>query len=285
MIELAGVRVDHPRGGAPLLEAADLAFDAGRVVLIGAAAGAGTSWLCSVLVGEQVATTGRVELFGRDLRRLRRASLLRLRRRVGVVPQDLRLLGDATALDNVLLPLDIDHVPRKDAALRAAAALGRLGLAAELDVRVDHLSLAERQRVAIARALVRDPAIVVADQPTCHQDAERAWAIARVFTELAAAGATVLVASRDPVLWGAAGDFGWRTMILREGRMVEASPPEETVAEADVLGSAPIPRPPGHPEREDRLATITPIATAIPPDQAIPNVVPFPITARSRGIR
>lgn len=290
MIELAGVRVDHPRGGSPLLEAADLAFEQGRVVLIGAAAGAGSSWLCNVLVGEQIATTGRVELFGRDLRRLRRASLLRLRRRVGVIPQDLRLLGDATALDNVLLPLDIDHVPRKEASLRAAEALGRVGLAAELDVHVDQLSMAERQRVAIARALVRDPAIVVADQPTCHQDAERAYAIARVFTEIAATGATVLIASRDPVLWGCASDFAWRTMIMREGRMIEASPPEEVVTEADVLGSAPIPKPPGHPDRSDRhdrLASITPISTALePPDaDAIPNVVPFPITARSRGIR
>jgi ABC-type ATPase involved in cell division len=287
MIELEGVRVDHPRGGSPLLEAADLAFDRGQVVLIGAAAGAGSSWLCSVLVGEQIATTGRVELFGRDLRRLRRASLLRLRRKVGVIPQDLRLLGDATALDNVLLPLDIDHVPRREASLRAAEALGRVGLAAELDVHVDQLSMAERQRVAIARALVREPAIVVADQPTCFQDAERAYAIARVFAECAAAGATVLIASRDPVLWGCAADFGWRTMIMREGRMIEASPPEEIVTEADVLGSAPIPRPPGHPDRSGRLASVTPISTAIEPPtaDAIPNVVPFPITARSRGVR
>ena len=265
MIELCGVRIDHPRGGAPLLDGADLAIPAGQVALLGGASGAGGSRLCAVLVGEQIATTGRVELFGRDLRRLRRASLLRLRRRVGVVPQDLRLLDDATALDNVLLPLDIDHVPRREASLRAAEALGQVGLAAELDVRVDALSMAERQRVAIARVLVRDPAVVVADQPTCHQDPVRALGIARVLDALARAGASVLVASRDPVLWGAAAELGWRTLGLEGGKLIEvtAAPvvedePREIVIEAD----------------DDAIEASV---------DAIPNVVPFPITARSRG--
>jgi cell division transport system ATP-binding protein len=254
MIELAGVRVEHPRGGTPLLDGADLCVDRGQVVLLGAPAGAGSSRLCGVLTGELAATTGRVELFGRDLRRLRRASLLRLRRRVGIVPQDLRLLGDATVLANVLLPLDIDHVPRREAAVRAAEALGRVGLASELEVRVDQLSASERQRVAIARALVREPAIVVADQPTSHQDTERALAIARVFAEVAATGATVFVASRDEALWGAASELGWRTMILRDSKLAPAR--EEIVIEEDVLDSAPI-----------------------------PNVLAFPITARNAGAR
>jgi len=273
MIELAGVRVEHPRGGAPLLDGADLVLGRGQVALLGAAAGAGSSRLCGVLTGEQVATTGRVELFGRDLRRLRRASLLRLRRRIGIVPQDLRLLGEATALANVVLPLDIDHVPRREASIRALESLGRVGLAAEAEVRIDELSYAERQRVAIARALVREPAIVIADQPTAHQDAGHAVAIARVLAEVAAAGTTVLVASRDEALWGLAGELGWRTLILRDGKIAPVADEVdeiivEHVIEDDVLDSAPI----------EIAAEATP-----PPIEAIPNVVPFPITARTGG--
>jgi ABC-type ATPase involved in cell division len=236
-------------------------------VLLGASASAGSSRLCQTIAGDHVASSGRVELFGRDLRRLRRASLLRLRRRIGIVPQDLRLLDDASALANVLLPLDIDHVPRRDASVRAAEALGRVGLAAELDVRVDQLSMAERQRVAIARALVRAPSVIVADEPTCHQDAEHARAIAQMIAELATDGASVLIASRDPALWAAAARHRWRTLALRDANFVEAGAPltldpmreasAEVVLETDVVESGPI--------------------------DAIPNVLPFPITARSRG--
>lgn len=297
MIELAGVRVDHPRGGPSLLDTADLVVGRGEVVLLGAASGVGSSRLMATLLGEHPVTTGRVSLFGRELHRLRRASLLRLRRRVGIIPQDLRLLGEATALVNVLLPLDIDHVPRKAAALRAAEALSRVGLAAELDVRVDRLSMAEQQRVAIARALVREPAIVVADQPTSHQDPERAAMIAAIFGELAATGAAVLVASRDATLWATAARSGWRQLALREGRIVEAlsapaalipaapqpvvdQPSTQIVLEIDVLDSEPVP-----------IASITPISAAIAAAEpavasdAIPNLVHFPISARSRGVR
>jgi cell division transport system ATP-binding protein len=255
MIELVGVRVEHPRGGAPLLAAADLRVARGEVVLVVGASGAGASRLCGALIGDHPVATGRVELMGRDLRRLRRASLLRLRRRLGIVPQDLRLLDDATVLGNVMLPLEIDHTPRRAAALRAAETLGRMGLAAELDVPAEALSMAERQRVALARALVREPAIVIADQPTSHQDPERALLIARVLDEQAGAGASVLVASRDPALWDAAGELGWRTLVLRDGRLLEVPvTAEQPVVETDVLDSAPL------------------------------NVVPFPVAARAQGI-
>lgn len=262
MLELECVCVEHPRGGPPVLDLVDLAVGRGEAALLGGAAGAGASTLLSVLLGEVEPASGRVALLGRDLRRLRRASLLRLRRRVGVVPQDLRLLGEATALTNVLLPLDIDHVPRRAAAVRAAEALGRVGLATELEVRVDRLSMAERQRVALARALVREPAVLLADQPTAHQDEAHATAIARVLGELAAAGATVLVASRDPVLARSAAAGGWRRLELAAGRLSEpatavpAAPvTSELVAEADIVNS-----------------------------ERIPNVVPFPASARTRGV-
>jgi energy-coupling factor transporter ATP-binding protein EcfA2 len=127
--------------------------------------------------------------------------------------------------------------------------------------------MAERQRVAIARALVRTPSIVIADEPTCHQDAEHARAIAQVIAEIAQEGASVLIASRDPGLWAAAARHRWRTLALRDAQLVEAGAPltldparepsTEVVLETDVVESGPA--------------------------EGVPNVLPFPITARSRG--
>jgi putative ABC transport system ATP-binding protein len=131
MIELAGVRLERPRAAAPLLADVDLTVHRGDVVLITGGAGTGTSTLLAALVGDVTPAEGTVALFGRDLARLRLSSLLALRRRLGVVPQDLQLLPECTALANVELPLEIDHVPRRDAGVRAAAALGRLGLSGE----------------------------------------------------------------------------------------------------------------------------------------------------------
>ncbi len=329
MIELERVRIDHPRGGEPLLSDAELTIGRGQVVLLGCAASGGGSRLIAALVGEAPVGAGRLALFGRELGRLRRSSLLRLRRRIGVVPQDLELLGGLSALGNVILPLEIDGVPRRAAALRAAELLAQVGLGAELDTPIARLSMAERQRVAVARALVRAPQIVVCDQPTSHQDAAGAADVARLLAATAAAGASVLVVSRDPNLAAAARGLEWRHMILVEGRIRDArplpmrdrvvddaiierldidaidlsDPLEHVIEEIDIAESMPVSAPVTMPAAMTAsapvptpLATITPISAAVaaaepmPPAElgdhaAIPNVVPFPITARSRGLR
>lgn len=331
MIELASVRVDHPRGGAPLLLGADLTVGRGEVLLVSGPAGAGGSRLIAALLGDLPLGAGACTLFGRDLQRLRRSSLLRLRRRVGVIPQDLELLGACSALGNVILPLEIDGIPRRAAALRAAELLGRVGLGAELDTPVDRLSMAERQRVAVARALVRNPEVVLADQPTCHQDEAGAADIAALFATCATAGAAVLVLSRDPNLIAAARGLEWRHMFLHDRRIVDAramriydevadDPIIERidvdsidlsvpVEEMQIFESIPVPATGSAPVP---MASITPISAAIaaaeaaappevapapstspppPPgavrtdDDAVPNVVPFRATARSRGTR
>src|SRR5688572_2495549 len=166
MIELVDVRLDHPRGGEPLVTEANLKITRGEVVLIVGAAGVGTSRLVAAALGEVPASAGRIEVMGRDLTKLRRSSLRLLRRRVGVVPQDLCLLEDRSAQLNVALPLEIDGVPRSMTLARADELLGQLGLTAEAPLPVDCLSGAARQRVAVARALVRKPEIVIADHPT-----------------------------------------------------------------------------------------------------------------------
>ena len=124
MLELVDAGIDHPRGGAPLLAGAHLKVVRGEVVLIVAAAGVGTSRLVAAAMGEAPLARGRLEILGRDVSRLRRSSLRLLRRRIGVVPQDLCLLGDRSAQLNVVLPLEIDGVPRSISVLRAAQIAG-----------------------------------------------------------------------------------------------------------------------------------------------------------------
>jgi ABC-type ATPase involved in cell division len=271
MIELAGLRLERPRAAAPLLAGVDLTVNRGDVVLITGGAGAGTTTLISALIGDVAPAEGTVSLFGRNLARLRRSSLLALRRRLGVIPQDLQLLPECTALANVELPLEIDHVPRRDANVRAAAALARLGLADHAAATVHDLSQAEKQRVAVARALVRTPSILIADQPTALQDADGAELIAGALEETAKLGAAVLVTGRDPHLVAAAGRFGWRQLMVHRGRLVDVTDlvtvddgieitVEHEVAEDSVIESLPI-------------------------DAPLAPVIELPLVARSRGAR
>jgi ABC-type ATPase involved in cell division len=272
MIELVDVRLDHPRGGTPLVTGGNLKVAPGEVVLVVGAAGVGTSRLCAAALGEAALGAGEVRVLGHDVARLRRASLRHLRRRVGIVPQELCLLEDRSAELNVMLPLEIDGIPRTASIERATVALARLGLADQHDVPVERMSASARQRVAVARALVRSPDLILADHPTSLQDAEGAELIAAALAGEAARGAACLVLGRDPALRAIAERQRWRQLALVHGRLrplgeiaLDGATIEELLIAID---SAPTP--------------IRPVEHAHP---AIPNVLPFPITARTVGAR
>jgi ABC-type ATPase involved in cell division len=220
VIELLDVALDHPRGGPPIVAGASFKVARGEIALIVGAAGVGTSRLVAAMLGEVPTSAGRIEVFGHDVAKLRRASLRLLRRRVGIVPQSLCLLEDRSAQLNVALPLEIDGVPRSMTLLRAADVLGRLGLDDEAALPVDRLSGSARQRVAVARALVRDPEIVLADHPTSQQDAAGAELVADAFGEAAGSGAAVIAFGRDPALREIADRRGWRTLGLIGGALL-----------------------------------------------------------------
>lgn len=217
VIELAEVRLDHPRGGQALLSGASLAVGAGEIVVIVGAAGAGTSRIAAAILGEYAVAAGRITVLGRNIRTLRRSSLRMLRRRVGIVPQGLCLLDDRSAQLNVVLPLEIDGIPRSVSVLRAADVLAQLGLASEASLPIDCLSASARQRVAVARALVRDPELVLADHPTSMQDAAGCELVCDAFTAVAARGAGCVVLSRDPALRAIADARGWRQLGVVDG--------------------------------------------------------------------
>lgn len=253
MINLVDVGLDHPRGGLPLLAGANLSVARGEVVVIVGAAGVGTSRLVAATLGEQELAAGRIEIMGRDISKLRRSSLRLLRRRVGIVPQDLCLLEDRDAQHNVMLPLEIDGIPRSVSLLRAATVLAELDLESIADVRVDELSASVRQRVAVARALVREPEIILADQPTSLQDATGADIVCTAIAAAARRGAACVLLGRDAALRNVAELYNWRQVVIVDGKLVAI----------------------------DELYTAgTPIDEALANVESMPitdNVVPFPL--------
>src|SRR5215468_6707761 len=218
-IELVDVRLDHPRGGAPLVREANMRVTGGERVLIVGAAGVGTSRLAAAALGEVAAATGRIEVLGRDVGKLRRSSLRMLRRRVGIVPQDLCLLEDRSAQLNVVLPLEIDGFPRSVSIERAARVLALLGLEAEAAQPVGELAMAVRQRVAVARALVREPELLIADHPTSAQDAEGTELVCGAICDAAERGTACLVLGREPALRAFAERDGWRRLAIVRGTL------------------------------------------------------------------
>lgn len=264
---MVDVRLDHPRGGTPLVADANLKVARGDVVMIVGAAGVGTSRFVAAALGELPVSGGRIEVMGRDLTKLRRASLRLLRRRVGVVPQELCLLEDRSAQLNVVLPLEIDGIPRSMSIVRAGEVLEQLGLEDEATLPVDCLSAAERQRVAVARALVRRPEIVIADHPTSMQDGAGVDLVCNALAAAAAAGTAVIVFGRDHSLRVFAEHHRWRMLALVDGTLGPLS--EAPATRIDQIMETPIAAP-------------TPIRPDL--DDDIPNVVPFPLSARTAGV-
>ncbi len=271
-LQLVDVRLDHPRGGEspPLVTHANLELAAGEVVVIVGAAGVGTSRLVAAMLGEAAIAEGRIDVLGRDVGKLRKSSLRLLRRRVGIVPQELCLLEDRSAQLNVVLPLEIDGIPRAVSVARAAECLARMGLEDEASLPVDCLSSSARQRVAVARALIRDPELILADHPTRAQDAEGAERICESFYEAASRGSSVLVFARDPAIRAIAERNTWRQLALIEGRLLPLGDVElEGRSIEEVLVGF--------------ESTPTPLH-AVPGDLG-QNLVPFPISARTGGAR
>jgi len=180
----------------------DLSFELqpGSFHFLTGASGAGKSSLLRLIHLAMRPTRGLVGLFGRDTATLKRADLPFVRRRIGVVYADKRLLDHLNAFDNVALPLRLAGAAPSDYAADIMELLAWVGLAERVDAYPAALSGGEQQRLAIARAVVNRPDILLADEPTGDVDQEMALRILRLFVELNRLGATVLIASHDEEL-------------------------------------------------------------------------------------
>lgn len=173
----------------------------GELVVISGHSGAGKSTLLKLIAAIERPTSGSVLLGGQNIGVLARSALPYVRRRIGMVLQDQKLLFDRSVFDNVMLPLAITGFPPKEAVHRVRAALDKVGLARREKALPLALSGGEQQRLAIARAVVSRPALLLADEPTAHLDHETAEDVGRIFGEFHRAGVTVLIATYDTPLF------------------------------------------------------------------------------------
>ena len=197
----------------------DISFslEAGSFHFLTGASGAGKSTLLKLLYLAVPPSRGLITLFDRDIASVPRRDLPELRRRIGVVFQDFRLLDHLSALDNVALPLRIAGAPEAEIDAHVAELLGWVGLGEHVHLKPPVLSGGQKQRVAIARAVVGRPDLLVADEPTGNLDDASALRLLHLFEELNRLGTTVLIASHNAAMIER---LGHPVLHLAGGRLV-----------------------------------------------------------------
>lgn len=184
-------------GGHEALSDVSFQISAGEMVFITGHSGAGKTTLVKLMASVERPTSGSLVVNGQNLSALRRSALPYVRRHLGLVFQDQKLLFDRSALENVMLPLEIGGLSRREAIRRAQAALDKVGLLAREKARPIALSGGEQQRLAIARAVVNRPTVLIADEPTGNLDTASATEILEIFADFHRVGVTVVVATHD----------------------------------------------------------------------------------------
>ncbi len=204
-------------GGLEALREVSFSLEAGDFAFVTGPSGAGKTTLLSLVYRAEVPTAGTVLVNGRNVGALPPKKIPYLRRTIGVVFQDSRLIRRKTALENVAYLPRVLGRPAGEQQRLAREALERVGLGGRLDAFPQQLSGGEQQRVAIARALVNEPPVLLADEPTGNLDPDSAREIFRLFAEVNGRGTTVLLATHDPTVLRA---LGGRVLLLRQGSLV-----------------------------------------------------------------
>ena len=205
-------------GGITALTGLTLAIESGEMVILAGHSGAGKSTLLKLIPAIERPTQGLVVVNGQNVSALKRAAVPFLRRNLGLIFQDQKLLYDRSVFNNVMLPLAIAGVPPRDAGRRVRAALDKVGLLEREKALPIALSGGEQQRLSIARAVVARPSILIADEPTAHLDDDTARDIVAVFRSFNQVGVTVLVATHHEALFA---PFMTRRVTLSHGRLAQ----------------------------------------------------------------
>lgn len=204
------------RSGTEALKALSFTIESGELVVLTGASGAGKTSLLKLIAAIERPTQGSVVVHGQNVGKLTRGAVPYLRRNIGMVFQEGRLLFDRNVFENVALPLRIIGMPPREAAKRVRAALDKVGLLEKEKAQPITLSGGEQQRLAIARAIVNRPAILIADEPTGNLDADYAARLMEMFAAFNQVGVTLLLATHDPQL---ASRFASRVLHLRDGAL------------------------------------------------------------------
>jgi len=217
LISFSAVFKRYP-GGQDVLKGVSLTVEAGALVFITGQSGAGKSTLLKLIPGIERPSAGSIIVNGQNVSALKPAAIPFLRRNLGLVFQDQKLLYDRSVYENLMLPLSFSGLAPKEAARRARAALDKVGLLGREKANPIQLSGGEQQRLAIARAVVNRPAVLIADEPTANLDAEAAQRVLEIFLAFNQVGVTVLVATHDMAL---VKRYGQRVLRLAAGHVEE----------------------------------------------------------------
>ena len=215
MVSFSAVAKRYP-GGLEALKNVSFSLQAGELAFLTGRSGAGKSTLLKLIPAIERPSAGSVVVNGQNVASLKRAALPYLRRHIGLVFQDQKLLYDRSVYDNVMLPLAFSAYAPREAARRARAALDKVNLLGREKANPIQLSGGEQQRLAIARAVVNRPTVLVADEPTANLDAESAIRILEIFVAFNQVGVTVLLATHDQ---GLVERYGRRVLNLKDGKL------------------------------------------------------------------
>lgn len=215
MITFKNVSKRYPDGYVALNNV-DLTIESGEMVFLTGHSGAGKSTLLKLIAAIERPTSGTITISGQNIAQLKPAAIPYMRRKIGFIFQDHKLLFDRSVFDNVLLPLQISNFDNNTVAARVRAALDKVGLLKKEKSMPVALSGGERQRLCIARAVVHRPAILIADEPTGNLDVEYARDIMTMFTSFNQVGVTVLIATHDASLLE---DTQHRILSLKQGKL------------------------------------------------------------------
>jgi cell division transport system ATP-binding protein len=216
VISMTDLGMTYPNGKVALSDV-NVSIAPGDFVFLVGPSGAGKSTFIRLLIREHVATAGTVIVAGRDLSRMRRRHIPALRRRIGIVFQDFRLLPNKSVYENVAFALEVTGSSRAEIKRRVPQLLNLVGLHEHAQHLPTQLSGGEQQRTAIARALVHDPAILIADEPTGNLDPVTSWEIIQLLIQINELGTTVLMATHNQEIVNA---MRRRVLALEHGALV-----------------------------------------------------------------
>ena len=215
MISFKNVSKRYPDGYVALNNI-DLSVEPGEMVFLTGHSGAGKSTLLKLIAAIERPTSGTITISGQNIAQLKLGAIPYLRRKIGFIFQDHKLLFDRNVFDNVLLPLQIGSSENHMIVSRVRAALDKVGLLKKEKSMPIALSGGERQRLCIARAVVHRPSILIADEPTGNLDVDYARDIMAMFTSFNQVGVTVLIATHDASLLE---DTQHRVLSLKQGKL------------------------------------------------------------------